>query len=596
MKLFQHSPRTFSLFLLSYSIVFVIPMLLFFYTYRESMRSLQENAQSISLANLENCRNSLEGQFCQLEDSAYGLARTSEVLSYAKEDNPYIDQKTPWQLRELQQVVDSLQIGNISFLDVFLYFNQSDVVVSSSGTHLSLDRFYGDFFQMDNYSLEDMRDLMNEYHYQSYLPAKSMFSVNQEELTTPQESGIPNFDIQPQDGILLLYSFPNFSTPEGQIVFSVSASQIMHNMTAILEQWDSTVYILDENQNLLFATESLDETEYLANKDLLLGTSVFEECHIFGRESLLVRSVSPESGWTYVMEVPQEAIYQDLKAPRRLLLIYACLVVVVGVCIILYLSWRNSSWIFGISKVITRWMEEENKPVAQKDNEFRTVQESIENLYRNRCEIKESMERQKPLMRTTFVEQLLKGEYTEDMDWYLRQLNFQKLEGKLAVLQVHFDLSEIKHDDEWIEHVSFMKRLCEKIFSAVFHSDIYYYDNSFELRTMVVGTGMSDEEQATNLLNQAAAECKKQLFENFAVKVRFSAGNLTESLGDIRQAYEEAGVCMSAGFLTMDRDILWPKDLQECKTTYFYPVQIEMQLIQNITRTTGGGIVALRKF
>ena len=222
---------------------------------------------------------------------------------------------------------------------------------------------------------------------------------------------------------------------------------------------------------------------------------------------------------------------------------------------IFYLSWRNSRWISGISRVISRWMEEEKKPVAQPESEFEAVRRSIQDLYQDRCELKRSLERQRPLMRTTFVEQLLKGSCFSqaELDWYLRELDFQGLQGPLAVLQVHFDLSGKPRDDEWVERVSLMKRLCEKAFGAVFASDVYYYDDSFALRTMVLGLGGLEE--AESRLESAAAQCRRELSSQFQVRVRFTAGRFAASLSEISRAYEEASLCMNIGFSEKDQAI-----------------------------------------
>lgn len=581
MKKIQHNSRTFWLFFFSYSLVFIIPLILFLYTYCESIHSLKENAQTIGLTNLENCRDSLEGQFFQLEDSASKLIRNTDVLSYAKKENPYIDPKTPCELRELQQTVDTLRIGNSVYMDMFIYFQRSDVVVSSMGTHLGFDQFYGDFFWIDDLKLQEMKQLMEQKHYQKYYPCVHLYS-HPNQLTEFKKAVIPQLNFDSQDGIMLLYSFPCFSQPEGQLVFSVSARQITDHLSGTIRRWNGTIYIWDENQNLLFTTRTMSEGSYLENKDKLLGDSTFEKCLIFGEDSLLVRSISPKTGWIYVMEVPQKFIYQDLVAPRRLLLVYALLALVAGICMILYLSWRNSSWIYGISSIIAQWMGEDHSSVCREENEFLAIQKSIENLYKSRCEMKRSIERQKPLLRTIFVEKLLRGESIEEIDWYLSQLNFSTLQGKIAVLQVYFDLSEQKRDDVWMEHISLMKGVCERMFASCLQSDIYYYDHSFELRTMVVGTGISNEQFAIQQLNQIAVQCREQLYQTFHVQVRFAGGNLVDRLTEIPQAYQQSGVCMNAGFLAKDRDIVWPIDLDECNHSYFYPIQTEMQLIQSI--------------
>ena len=72
--------RTFVLFLISYGVVFVLPMLLFFYTYQKSMDSMQENARNISYSALENCRTTLEGQLDKLESVTAGLPAGGKSL------------------------------------------------------------------------------------------------------------------------------------------------------------------------------------------------------------------------------------------------------------------------------------------------------------------------------------------------------------------------------------------------------------------------------------------------------------------------------------------------------------------------------------
>lgn len=580
--------RTFVLFLISYGVVFVLPMLLFFYTYQKSMDSMQENTRNISYSALENCRTTLEGQLDKLESVTARLSYDERVQDCRRVENPYVDPSTPWQLRELQQTVNALQLDTASYADVFLYFCRSDVVISSAGTHLSLDNFYGDFFRLENYSARAFRKLMEEYHYQEYLPASDLFGSD--------ERPADGEEARPEDGILLVTSFPSMSEPEGQIVFSLSSNQIVRSMSSILEQWGSSVYIFDRKGDLLFSTEELDYESYMANWGSLTGGEAFENVSLFGEDSLVVRSVSADRRWTYVMSMPMAAVYADLEDFRSLLRLYAWLVLAVGLAAILYLSWRNSSWIAGISKITSRWLEEEPRASRdvpeEKGNEFQNVQNSIRNLYQNRCEMRQSLERQKPLMRTTFVGQLLAGRppEEEELSWYLEQLGFQKLEGKLLVLQARFDLSDQKRDGGWMDRINWMKRLCEKQFAAELKTDVYYYDDSFELRTMILGTGALGEGEAAELLNSTAARFRREIGEEFQVSVRFAGGGFVDSLREISSSYQKACACMNTGFLTREREILWPSDLEECKPTYVYSVQTEMQIIHEVTRGGGYGL------
>ena len=291
--------------MISYGVVFVLPLLLFFYTYHESMAAMRENAQRIGLAALESCRDSLEGQIERMEETAYQLSRNQGVLDYAKQSGPYVNRRTACQIRELQASIDAIQArrGSSSF---FLFFPQSDVVLSSSGSHLCLERFYGDFFRLENTSLEEFQGILEKTYFHVSLPARA-FSA-QEVSSSGQQ---PRY----QDG-LLLHSFPYTGpSPKGQIGFFLPSGEILRSMSAVLGQWDGEICILDQNRQLLFATDPEAAQSYLQNGGVGWQEGAFAESMAKGEDSLLIYSASSEQGWTYIMEAPQEAIYRELQSP-----------------------------------------------------------------------------------------------------------------------------------------------------------------------------------------------------------------------------------------------------------------------------------------
>lgn len=154
-----------------------------------------------------------------------------------------MNQRTACQIRELQASINAIQAQRGISPSFFLFFLQSDVVLSSSGSQLCLERFYGDFFRLENTSLEEFKA-----YFHASLPARAFIA---------QEVSSPSQQLRFLDGLLLLHSFPYAgSAPKGQTGFFIPSSQIVRDMAPVLEQWGGEIFIQDRDGGLPFATAS----------------------------------------------------------------------------------------------------------------------------------------------------------------------------------------------------------------------------------------------------------------------------------------------------------------------------------------------------
>lgn len=562
-------------FLFSYVLIFVIPLFLSFYIYNENIKALEDNVQEASLAALETSMVALDGRLGEMENYATLFSMDQQAISFAKRKSPYVDGSLPTLINDIRKKLVPASIANQFISDMFLYYRESDVIISPNASYLSWDRFYGDFFRYGSYTGEEFRELLQANQYRNaYFACDSLLSRQTYSQTSSEPGG---------SGFLFLNTFPSSQSAKGQIVMIVSADTLRSTLSGVTEEWNSDVYIFDNRGGLFFTTEVPRREELLSDSSAFATGDTFSRAQIGGESFILVRTVSEFNGWNYVMKIPQAVVGERLTHVRSLLYLYVALTVLIGLALALFFTFRNTKPISGVVSLLDSQGDGEKRS-AGRGNEYSYIANSIRDLYQNNEHLKGSLDRQKPLMRTTFVEKLLSGWFDdrEEILWFASQLDFRSLEGSLLVLIAHFDFSGRSRDDALMDTINMVKSACEKALSTRLGTDVYYYDMDFDHRAMILGLREDLMGEYQSLLSDEVEKLSGDIFAEFGIQVQFAAGSLVADYMEVSHSYTTALESLPYLSMSADRLLVWPDALPEGVQSYYYPLSLETQLMNAV--------------
>lgn len=558
--------RVFISFLGSYIIVLLIPIIIGFAAYREVVINVEQNANEKSLMTLNQCMAVLDKRFEEIDMLASQLAANQKVLSFAMEQSPYVDRTVPTKINDLRQEMAPYISTNNFISDIDIYFNKSDVTISSTMPHLMLNQFYGDFFVYGSMTSKQWTDaIINKKHFKEFYPEQDI------KICTSYSS--QNFSTQKM--MMYIQSFPFSSMDKGFVMILIADSKIREMLNDVTTQPGGWVYITDSKNNVMASYNAPVNSNLPMNLNFK-GMNGFMNQTILGQNAVVTYTTSTQNGWRYVAVLPQATVMLKARSIKNFIILVFGIALLVGIAGAFALSYRNLRPIRKIIANIRSFLGAGEQP--QDENEYSYLNKSILDLLENNQHMKERLKRQQPLLKTTFVERLLEGSFieAEDIQWMIEQLGFTPLSGPIAVAIAkigHSAGSEVKP----LEEVSVMKLLLVDAMEEKLGNNIYYRDLDFETRILIFSMGEGQgrgREYVDTLLHEVSGE----LMSAHGFSLLFTVGSLVNGYSGIEKSYEEAREALDYKTLQVNSHVVWFCDIPRGSSSYFYPMNIETHL------------------
>ncbi len=569
MKLSVRIPkrRIFFSFVLSYLLVLLIPFLVGMAAYREVVGNLEDNATEKSLLTLNQSMAVLDRRFAEIEGLAEQIASNPKVLSFSRENNPYVDRTVPIRINELREEFRPY-VGTSNFIgDIYLYFNKSDVTMSATKPHLQMDRFYGDFFRYAGMSREQWsRQIIGAKHYKDYLP---------EEVVERCTDYIGR-NWTSQKMLMYLRSFPLTSMDRGVILILVESAKLEELLRPVSLEQGGWAYVVD-GDNRVMASFSAPDAAVLPMALDLSDASGCQRSAIGGQDMIVTHTTSAHNGWRYVAVVPRSAIMLKTEHIKSVILLVFGLAFLLGTALAVAMAYRHSHPIRRIIELVRSLMGESDGAAEQNDYTF--LNKSIMNLVHSTQSLKDRLARQQPLLKTTFVSRLLEGGYAgmEEIRQLSDHLGFELFRG-YAVVAIARVTHAVDGAPAPIGDTSAIKLLLTDALEKRLGATTYYYDPDFERRVFVFGAG-EDRQGARELADRVLNEVTEELKRTHDADVLFLVGPPAADLTLVSKAYGEAREALDYKALHRVMRVVWTDEIPRGGGSFYYPIHVETQLV-----------------
>ncbi|KAF9139752.1 hypothetical protein BGX30_007551 [Mortierella sp. GBA39] len=184
-----------------------------------------------------------------------------------------------------------------------LISNSTDSMTTDAAASDRLD--IGITINFDHLTYEEWRKQMISYHSQAYLPAA----------TLQRNSSLKN---DPMKVITFMQSLPveDTSTIKGSLVVLIDEAKI-HEMTRKIESANgSSVYIVDQNHELISSTPGASPLSTSILNELKSNTGLLNT-HLNGQDVMVSFTTSEQVGWYYIDGAQQQAIPGGKFHPRK---------------------------------------------------------------------------------------------------------------------------------------------------------------------------------------------------------------------------------------------------------------------------------------
>jgi two-component system, response regulator YesN len=480
--------------------------------YGLSYRVIRDAAVTSGRTELEFSRQILEARIDDLHTTVRHLAANSELARVAGIGRPvpYPDYYS------IIRFYDSLPMFNIAstFIDdIVVYFYQPELMISTSHVAVRMPVFYEHFFQHDELSYTEWQNKLRSRAYRgALLPSVTVSSA--------QGS---------QQYVRFLDSFPLDSfRPQGLIMVYVAEDRLMSLFDAIEIGETGFVAVISSQGELIASAGNAPVVRRYVDNPLSVA-----------QRHVVLESNSARHGVRFVVAIPTATFYARVNRVGYAFLIIIAVELLAGVALARFFAARNTVPLRGL---VARLVDDHDghDPTA---DEYKLIESSIEALVRDNASLRDTLERQAPLITSTFIEQLLSGKLVDPSRIALAQREAGiAFEGELfAVCLISLrDPIKAVADDARLSGQPLMQVIIDDAWRSSVRFASYSYNIEPGVAAVILNVPSISPYEYHERLTAATEELERKLRNLTPSTVLVSCSDLVSEVARTRVAYNQA--------------------------------------------------------
>lgn len=507
-KLLSRKNSVINRWLISYMIVFLIPIFISMFVYGYMQNSLREQIKGTNQLVL----NQLIREF---DNTLMDMVRIGDQLEFNKTVRRYVFSgidKENLKLLSLNGISSELKVYNTNTdaRCLYLYCSDIDMVVTSNGVYPS--EYFHKTYVGSDLSYDAWKEKLSKKHYPELDVLQ--FKFNGED-AADSIAYIKNLPADASDGnyvtMCVMYDMTDFRN-------KVKNSKLIDN---------GIMYAIDKNNTRIqIASSTADETEL---EKLQMQTASNDKF-------VVSYTTSSVMNLKYVSVMPCDTIDSQIKYIMWIIIVSIIVIICIGSLTISWLVRRNYKPIVNLFSAL-------KLKYTGEENEFSILNDAIDKTVSENQKISSKLEQQQQIVRNSFFRRLLIGgvDYDAPLDEMLSSMNISMPHSKYVLLMYYadsygdfFEGTNSLNEYRKTERVDFIVQnivgeLLGEHFNHISLNDetITYFLLNFE------------QEQDIQKIYELAKESQKIILDNFNIRFTVAVSDVHSSYRGIAEAYQE---------------------------------------------------------
>lgn len=458
--------------------------------------------------------------------------------------------------------------------DFFIYFHNIERVFTGSGL-LEEQIFFKSKVENNSFyglSREEWGNLLN-----------GDYSGQYRNWSPPQTEGG-----HPAGGTIYSVTLPVNDTkdPRATLIMILNDKRILELIQSMRTEDNGWGMIIDKDNHVLFSTIPSVELPSELHYDRLSNHPDVAYMTINGEKVVVSYTDSEIVRWRYISVIPDSVFWGKVESIRQLTIVCTILCIVLGAVISLFLAWKNY---IPINKLLYALS---NKPEVTRSkglNEYKFIQEAISENISENMSIREKLNQQNNVLRTTFLIKLLKGK-ADDADYIEKalatyRLSFESEQFAVVIFYIT-DLGTLlegyhKHRTPE-EKLAFAQFIISNIMKEqVDREHIGYMVEVDEMIVGLINFKPADSNPKQTLL-RVVNEAFEFIGEKFNIHVVAGISDTHPTYFGISEAYREALHTIEYQLAMESGEVARYEDLKGFDGKYNYSIETENKLINCI--------------
>lgn len=473
-----------------------------------------------------------------------------------------------FEVYKLVSTLNSYRNSNNSISSIYILLKNHNTVITADGVFALAD------FYRDNYSAKET-DFLNWLGEFDVMVPEKYFTlymdkahVNDNKLNYVRSlSQVPYTNLSDSSGIVL------------------NATTLMQQLESIDTMTKGTSFIIDRNNNIIASSSPINPSTVPKYQDLSGESGVLYK-YIHSEKAVISYITSKQAEWKYVTVIDNHVFYEKLNYIRYFTLLSLALIIILGLFLAYYFIKKNYN---PLSKLLDI-LKDKTRGEKSSSNEYILLENAIQQTLKDNDLINHELLSQKAVLRSNFLEKLLKGSSNNGipLEEGLSSFDITFASDFFAVISFFpVDSNEeiISLNEYFGNGFNALNFVLTNIIVELINEKNKAYTIEID-NTVVYLINLSEEHllsAKSDMLN-AVAVAQEFIHKHFNIYITFSISGIHEKIENIPDAYNESLYTMNyKNIMGIKQNIIYDDiSTHTCKDTYYYPLSQEQQLLTYI--------------
>ena len=541
----------------SYILILLLPLFVGAIVYAQTLKASQAQAERLNNSLMQIVKNECDNQVNEAIRNLNRIAFDTRVQMLSNEKGKF-SAEDQYDMYALYMDLKNSNFSAQSYKDVFVYFKNTDTVVSTSG-NMSLELFYHLYYENEEFPFPEMETYLSQFHFQDIIPIRSG-NGNRELLFT------------------LTSLNSDLGEPSATIGIRMGADVLDRRIASA--KWDEQMQflILDSRNQILNTIDEAMITDRIQYDKLEAGTDFQYDLNGERYTGLVMESQAAK--WKYVLLTPARIIEQSAREIRKYCVIGLFLCIFLGFAVSYYLTNKNYNPMKELVDLFKGQQKNDtsDSTAAAPVNEYQWLELQVQSFFKEHSDIKHNLTENQKILRQYYLFRLLEyplEEAGKAVEHYVPRLT----DSHHIVLL--FSIEGMEAGEQAEEEAGLRRFIVMNIAGEIMGE--HFNVELVEIGDMAAAVaGLPGEEEGyLDSIRECIESMRKMIREQFHFQVVALAGDVHKGLEGIHPSYQEAREAEEYVSL-LETDTIFYRDIKNANKKYYYPMEMENKIINAI--------------
>lgn len=533
-----YSKNTIIQFLISYILVFIIPLMTLAYGFQSAFKIVESEINRSSMFVLEQGINQIDEELSVIRSMALQMSQSQnlkELASNTNIDAKYIEKVTG----AIEEYYGNMRYQRINLVgDTYIYLKNRNRVLYENTI----------------------------YRFEVFEKYLKLWGINENEYETLFEDevkGEPRFVVT--ENYTIHYIVPFYKTLQGEYLGSIIyrlSNDVIHKYLGFLDEYEQyDMFIIGTDGEVMWSEDQLGYRESL-DQEWLTGHG-----NAKSQGKQITYTNSKISGWQYVLVLPNQIAFSQLEGLKSFVGLIVSIASILGLGLSAILAIRKGRPINELFKVFER---------PDKEVRLENMGEIVTQIVMDHDNLLEEITRDKPALQKAFFHNLIKAEFINSTELdYMAQKAGIVLKGS-SYYVVSFKL--FAHNDcdiidvQTIEDVRVVAQIVMNYIQEHYSRSVWFYK-----RNTLVTVGIFEAEDEIQEIKRVIEKTRDWLNHEYSVETSWGLSSSCKNLMEIWRNCMEADLAMES--CQDNRHVIEYTANLECEDAFYLPYIAEEKLM-----------------